>query len=227
MLVKPYNGTLIALRSFNVTPSGIAAPDNDADKLCDGKNYGEKTQFHTPWGGIKKQPVTIEAELDGIGKQLDAIVLDQRFLGIGGIIKQAAVWVMTEGVYSLVATCSFPCKNERVTVMPDSLIKNPQKIKLVISDTYTDNGNYMVCLGELACVTYPKNAVTKALLNRDAVVFKDPLCTELNPGLKHADIDSMKVPELKQWAQFLLDNTYKPDCLIVTFLKFSQFSTEY
>ena len=39
MLVKPYNGTLIALRSFKVTPSGIAAPDNDADKLCDGKNY--------------------------------------------------------------------------------------------------------------------------------------------------------------------------------------------
>ena len=216
MLVKPYNGTLIALRSFKVTPSGIAAPDNDADKLCDGKNYGEKTQFHTPWGGIKKQPVTIEAELDGIGKQLDAIVLDQRFLGTGGIIKQADVWVMTEGVYRLVATCSFPCKNERVTVMPDSLIKNPQKIKLVISDTYTDNGNYMVCLGELACLMYPEGAITKAKLNKDASVFNNPLCTTLKPGLKQSDIDSMKIPALKEWALYLQTHTDKPEALTVT-----------
>lgn len=216
MKVKPYNGTLIALRNIKITPSNIAAPDNDVDKICDGKNYGEKTQLHTPWGGIKKQPVTIEAELDGIGKQLDAIVLDQRNLLTGGILKDVSIWVMTEGVYRLFATRQFPCKNERVTVEPDTLFVNPQKIKLVISDTYTDNGNYVVCLGELACLMYPKSTITKAKLNQDAWVFNDPLCTTLKPGLKRSDIDNMKVPIMKEWAQYLQENSYNPDSLTVT-----------
>lgn len=153
--VAAYDGKVIPMKTPVAFPAGIGWENNDADKLIDGKNFGENTEFHTRWGGIPKQEVTLEAELEGRGMRMDQVVLDQRALGFGGIIKEATIWVQTGGAYQKVADVQSERKNGRLIVPLMIPVWHPEKIKIIITDTYSDNGGYQVCLGEMACVMLP------------------------------------------------------------------------
>jgi hypothetical protein len=203
-----YKGEVLSLNNLNVQPSNCPAPGNGVDKLTDGLNYGDKTLFHTPWTGMEKQDITFEADIDGNGKRLDQIILDQRFMGTLGIIKSATVWVMINGQYQKVEDLDLECSNGRLEVEPRVEIRNPEKIKLVIHDAYTDNGKYVVCLGELACVMLPDSVVTRRIVYNEGKVFADGLGLTLRKGLTKRNLENIKLPILKQYARQLFDKIY-------------------
>lgn len=191
-LVPALRGTVIPMKILKVTPPNAAEPGNDVDKISDGKNYGETTQFHTSWKGITKQDIILEAELEGAGKKLTTVALDQRYLGRGGIITKASLWVMKNGKYKKVANIQEKPISKRVLVQIKPAIKNPEKVKLVVTDAYSDNGNYMVCLGEMTCLTAPTEKLAKA-----SVVFVPNYVDEMRQGLEQKTSQSRLIPAIK------------------------------
>jgi hypothetical protein len=159
--VKAYNGTVIPMYGLTLTPSDCAAKQNGIDKMVDGINLGDYTEFHTPWGGMPKQDIVLEASLDGKGKQMDEFVLDQREAGMGGRMRTGTLWVMSKGKYRKVMDLDATMTNTRCTYVLPKPVKDPQRVKLVVTDSYSDNGNFMVCLGEWACIMHPQKAKMK------------------------------------------------------------------
>lgn len=208
--------TTITLKNISIQPKGIEHPNSGVQKIADGKKNGDFEIFHTLWWGISKQDITIEAELDGQNKKLDRIVLSPRGSGYNGIIKKASLWVMSGGSYKKLSDLEGELSNAPIIVEPDSPIKNPEKIKLIITDSYGDlnSDKYMVSLGELQCIMLGENAVTKAKLLHDAEIFSDLNGTSLKAKTGMKEIAAMKVPVLKEFATALYNKTYKPQNLI-------------
>lgn len=213
------NGTFIALRNITVSPANIAQQNSGIENIADGKCSADNEIFHTLWAGIPKQNITIEADLDGKGKRLDKVILSPRDYGVNGIVKKAELWIMSKERYQRVATIEADLTNEPIQIELDHAISNPQRIKLVITDSYGDRlGNvYMVSLGELECVMMSKDAVTRAQLLQDSKLFMGLTGVALKSDTKKSDIDKMMVPALKKLATQLFDHRYKADSLIANY----------
>lgn len=210
--------TRIALKNITLSPQGISQPGSGVEKITDGKRDAETEIFHTLWTGIQKQPITIEADLDGKSKRLDKIILSPRGTGANGIIKTAQVWVMEKDAYRKVTDVEAELTSAPYQIELEKSIQNPEKIKLVIEDTYgdvtTNSQLYMASLGELECVMLPEGAVTRAVLLEDARVFSDLIGTKLQPKIRKKDIAKMQVPQLKTLATQLLSKKYNPGLLL-------------
>ncbi len=208
--------TPIPLRNISVTPSGITQPQSGVYNIRDGKRGTDTEIFHTLWGGISKQPVIIEADLEGRGKRLDKVVLSPRANGHNGIIKSGEVWVMKKGVYTKVGDIDAHLSNAPLHLELEDPVRNPEKIKLVITDAYRDRRNrensdlYMVSLGELECVMLPEDAITRAKLVEDFKVFDDLLGIKLKPNIRRRAIRRLKIPLLRDLATQVNNNTYTP-----------------
>jgi len=212
-------GTLIPLKNITISPSNIAQSGSGIENIADGKHNGDGEIFHTLWEGIPKEDITIEADLDGKGRILDVINIVPRSNGVNGIIKKGQLWIMTKGKYQLIETIEGELSNAPYQIELDKAIKSPEKIKLVITDSYGDMGSarYMVSLGEIECTTLPEGAITKAMVLKDAEIFSDLTGTALKSNIKKKDIEKMKVPALKEFAKTLFNKTYKTGNLIAKY----------
>jgi len=214
------SSTLIPLKNIKLSPSGIEQPISGIENIVDGRRDSDADIFHTLWNGIPKQEIIIEADLDGKGKQLDKVVLSPRGTGINGIIKTAEVWVMKKGIYQKIAYVEAEPSNSPVQVELDEPIKNPEKIKLVITDAFTDRraGDlYMVSLGELECMMMPKGAITRARLLDEAQVFADLTGTALKPDIKRREISRLKIPAIRNLAMQLYKKKYNPGLRLASY----------
>ena len=204
---------LIPLRNITLSPSGIAQPYSGVNNIRDGKRDNDFEIFHTLWGGIPRQPVIIETELEGEDKRLDKVVLSPRGTGFNGIIKTAEVWVMERGLYNKIADLNADLSNAPLHLELDNPVKNPEKIKLIITDAYSDGRSgdvYMVSLGELQCVMLPEDAVTRAKLIEESKVFADLTGTKLNPKIHRKEIEELRIPIIRDLALLLYDKEYSP-----------------
>src|SRR6056297_3327885 len=168
-------GPLIHLENITVSPPNIAQPGSEIENIADGKHGGDGKIFHTRWEGIPKQDITIEADLVGKGKKLEVINILPRSNGLNGIIKAAQLWIMTKGEYQLIETIEGELSNSPIQIELEKPIMSPEKIKLVITDSYGDRGSdrYMVSLGEIECGRFPEGAITKTMIQKDAEVFSN------------------------------------------------------
>jgi hypothetical protein len=210
------NEILIPLRNITVFPAGIAQPGSGIEKINDDKSGVDNEIFHTLWEGIPKQNITIEADLDGKGKRLDKVILSPRAYGLNGIIKNAELWIMSKGIYQKVAAIEAELDNAPVQIELEHPVKDPSKVKLIITDSYGDRLGkvYMVSLGELECVMLSKDAVTKAQLLQDSKLFMGLTGVALKSDVKKKDIKKMKVPAVRKLATLLFEHRYLPDSLI-------------
>ncbi|WP_352421384.1 M60 family metallopeptidase [Proteiniphilum sp.] len=201
------------MKNITVSPSGITEPGSQVEKIADGKRDADTEIFHTLWSGIPRQPVIIEAGLEGSGKRLDKIILSPRGSGFNGVIKTAEVWVMEKGTYHKVADLNAGRSNTPVHLELDNPVKNPEKIKLVITDAYRERRSrdaYMVSLGELECVMLPADAITTPRLIEESNVFADLTGTKLKPNVRRKEIGRLKIPALRNLATQLYDEKYGP-----------------
>lgn len=211
--------TLVPLKDITVTPSAIAQPRSGVENIADGKRGVDSEIFHTLWNGIPQQPIVIEAALEGKGMRLDKVVLSPRGIGQNGIIKTAEVWVMEKGVYKKVADLDVELSNAPVHLELDRPVKNPQKIKLIVTDAYRDPRSrdlYMVSLGELECVMLPEDAITRAKLMEETKVFDDLVGTKLKANTKRREISKLKIPALRNLAMQLYDKEYEAGLRLTT-----------
>ncbi len=205
--------TLIPMENITLSPSDIAQPNSGVNNITDGRREKDSEIFHTLWDGISRQPVIIEADLKGKGKRLDKVLLSPRGIGLNGIIKTAEVWVMEKSVYRKVADLNPSLSNAPYHLELDKPIRNPQKIKLIITDTYRDRRSadtYMVSLGEMQCLMLPENAITRAKLDAECRVFADPAGTTLKPDIRMKDIKRLKIPAIRELALQLYEKKYSP-----------------
>ncbi len=216
---KNLNERLIALSNISVTPAGIEQRGSEIRHIADGKCHTDYEIFHTRWAGIPKQNITIEATLGGKGRRLDKVIISPRATGINGIIKTAELWIMTKGVYRKVANISAEPVNAPIQIEPDRPILNPEKIKLIIKESYNNisDKTYLVSLGELECVTMPEDAITQAQLIQLSNLLTGPTGIALKPEIRKKDIDKLKAPLLRDFATRLFENRYKPDSLIADY----------
>lgn len=213
--------TRIALKNITLSPEDIAQPFSGVENIADGKRTADSEIFHTLWSGIPKQNITIETDLDGKGKRLDKIVLSPRGTGLNGIIKTAELWVMQKSNYRKVADIEAEADNAPIHIEPEEPIRNPQKIKLIITDAYGDmrsgRDTYMVSLGEMECLMLPDDAVTRSKLLAEAAVFADETGTKLKPGIGKKQIAKLKIPALKLLATQIYNKTYNPGALLAEY----------
>jgi len=209
---------MIPLKNITVSPIGIAQPGSGVENIADGKCSTDSEIFHTLWSGIPKQDITIEAGLQGKGKRLDKIILTPRSNGGNGIIKTAEVWIMIKGEYKKITTIHAELSNEPILIEPDTPIRNPQKIKLVITDSYGDmySDKYMVSLGDLECQTIAENDIRQSQLLDDSQLFTNTGLA-LNTNVTESAILKMKVPVLKKLATELYHHTYQPGGMIADY----------
>lgn len=206
--------TSISLSNITVSPANIAQSGSEIKNISDGKNAADSTIFHTLWGGITKQDITIEADLSGKGYRLDKIVVSPRANGYNGIIKHADLWIKSNGKYKKVYTIDAGASNSAINIELKKSIYYPEKIKMVIYDTYCPENTYMVSLGEIECIMLPENSVTREKLVKDSKIFSDLTGTSLKSGIEMSDINKMKVGVLKDYATKLLNKTYSPKNMI-------------
>lgn len=210
---------LIPLKNITVLPANISQWGSGIEKIADGKCSTDYEIFHTRWSGMSHQNISINADLEGKGKQLDKVILYPRSIGQNGIIKEGTLWVMAKGKYQKIADINGELNNTPIEIELNKPILNPEKIRLIITDSYGDlqSNLYVVSLGELECVMLPKDAITKAILSKDAEVFSDLTGVALKPTVTMAMIQKMKAPALKAFATRLYNHNYKPDSLIGNF----------
>lgn len=208
-------GTLISLRNITVSPERISHPGSGIENIADGKRDVDH-MFHTRWGGIPKTNITIEAAMKGKRKRLDKIILSPRSSGLNGIIKSAKLFIFSKGKYRYIDTIEGTLSNSPIQFELESPIKNPKKIKLVITDSYADRNSdlYMVSLSELECVMLPVGTITRSKVVKDAKLFSNLEGTSLKINVKKNDIEKMKVPTLKKLANEIYNNNYNPESLI-------------
>jgi len=214
---KTNKEALISLKNITVSPADIVQAGSGIEKVADGNRANDFEMFHTLWAGISKQNITIEADLDGKEKRLDKVILLPRANGENGIIKSADLWIMVKGNYQKIASIEAELSNAPILIELAQKIKNPEKIKLVITDSYGDrNSNrYMVSLGELECVMMAEDAITTAKVLKDSELFSDLTGVALKPDVKRRNINEMKVPALKKLATDIYNDTYRPDSLLI------------
>ena len=212
---------LIDLKNITLSPAVIAQRGSGIKNIADGKRDNDLQIFHTLWSGIPKQPITIEADLVGAGKRLDKIVLSPRSNGLNGIIKSAEVWVMQKKKYIRIGKIDGELSNAPQEIELSKPIQDPQKIKVVITDTYGDlNTNsdvYLVSLGELECYQLPADAVTQTKLSSDMMVFADLTGSTLKSSIRKKDIAKMQIPAMKNLAEQLLEKKYTPGKLMAEY----------
>ena len=216
--LKQNTKLLIPLTNITVSPANISQQGSGVEKIADGKCTTDNEIFHTLWAGIPKQKITIEADLRGKGKRLDKIILSPRASGGNGIIKTAELWIKIKGEYKKITTIHAELSNEPILIEPDTPIRNPQKIKLVITDSYGDmySDKYMVSLGDLECRTLSKNEIRQSQLHDDSQFFTNTGLS-LNSNVTESDIRKMKVPVLKKLATELYHHTYQPGAMIADY----------
>ena len=202
---------VISLKNITVFPANIAQPGSGVEKIADGKCATDSEIFHTLWAGIPRQDITIEADLVGKGKRLDKIIVTPRAVGGNGVIKTAVLWIMSKGEYKKITTIHAELNNDPIQIEPDIPIRNPQKIKLVITDSYGDmySNLYIVSLGELECLTMSDTDIRQSQFINDSQLFTNKGFS-LKPEVTESDIRKMKVPVLKKLATELYQHTYKP-----------------
>ena len=213
------NKILIPLTHITVSPAGIAQPGSGIQKIADGKLNTDYEIFHTRWAGIPKQNITVEATVKGEGRRLDKVIIWPRGDGENGIIKRAALWIMAKGRYKKIADIEADLSNVPLEIELDEPVSNPEKLKLVITDSYGDRSSnfYMVSLGEVECVMLPANAVTRAQLLKDAELFTGTAAVSLKKEVTKGDIMKMKVEALKKYALQLHNGFYDPGARLSDF----------
>lgn len=211
-----YKKTQIPLYNIVLTPANIAQPGSGVEKIADTKRTGEYNLFHTLWGGIPRQNICIEADMQGKGKRLDKIILSPRAIGLNGVIKTAELWVMEKGKYRKIKTIHAELSNIPVQIELEKPIWNAQKIKLLITDSYGEinTNRYMVSLGELECLTLPDDAIRESDVLNDTKLFANGTLS-LKPEVTEEAIGKMKVPALKKLAASLYNHSYQPGALKV------------
>jgi len=209
---------LIPLTNITVSPADIAQPGSGVEKIADGKRSADSEIFHTLWVGIPRQDITIEAGLQGKGKRLDKIILSPRASSGNGVIKTVEIWVMVNGEYKKITTIHAELSNQPIQIEPDTPIRNPQKIKLVITDSYGDmySDKYMVSLGDLECRTMAPDEIRQSELSGDSHLFENTGLA-LKSKVTESDIRKMKVPVLKKLATKLFLHTYQPGALMADY----------
>lgn len=216
--VSPATPLRIALTNISVAPAGIAQPGSGVGNITDGKTSSDREIFHTLWSGIPKQPITVEADLEGKGKRLDKIVLSPRQTGLNGIIKTAQVWIMEKGAYRKVADIENEPSNNPSAIELDVPIYNPEKIKLIVTDAYnqipSEKETYLVSLGELECFTLPDDVITRAKLLKETALFADATATKLKPGVGGKEIEKLTIPAIRELASKIHRKTYDPGGLL-------------
>lgn len=211
--------TTISLENITLSPSGISHPISGIENIIDGKRDSDSEIFHTLWTGIPKQPITIEADLDGKNKRLDKIIISPRGIGLNGIIKNAELWVMYKNEYHKIENIvDSELSNAPVQIELETPIQNPQKIKLIITDAHGDvlsqSNNYMVSLGEMECLMLPADAITRAKLLQEASIFTDLTGTKLKSNISKKDIEKLKIPAIKTLATEIFNKKYTPGLLL-------------
>lgn len=210
------NKYLIPLTNISLTPANIAQQGSGVDKIADGKRTSESNLFHTLWRGIPRQNICIEANMQGQGRRLDKIVLSPRATGLNGVIKTAELWIMAKGKFQKIKTIHAELSNMPVQIELENPIMNPQKIKLLITDSYGDMSSklYMVSLGELECLTLPDDAIRESAFRNDIKLFTTGTLS-LKPEVTEETISKMSVPALKELATALYNHSYQPGALKV------------
>lgn len=211
-----YKKSQIPLYNIVLTPTDIAQPGSGVEKIADTKKTGEYNLFHTLWKGIPRQDISIEADMQGKGKRLDKIILSPRATGLNGVIKTAELWIMEKGKYQRIKTIHAELSNMPVQIELEKPIWNPQKIKLLITDSYGDMNSklYMVSLGELECLTLPDDAIRESAFRNDIKLFTTGTLS-LKPEVTEETISKMSVPALKKLATALYNHSYQPGALKV------------
>lgn len=212
-----YDKLCIKLTNITVFPSNIAQPGSGIEQISDEKCQADNNLFHTLWNGIPKQDLCIEANLQGKGKRLDKIVLSPRATGLNGIIKTAEVWIMVKGTYQKITTTHAKLRNKPIEIVLEKSIRNPQKIKVNILDSYGDRNSdlYMVSLGELECLTL-KSPKQQSILLKDEKLFTNAGLA-LIPDATLSSIRKIKTSALKTLATELYHHTYQPGAFVAEY----------
>lgn len=219
LIGQPAANLLIPLSDITLSPAGIAQPGSGIQKIADGKFNSDAEIFHTLWEGISKQDITIEATIHGKGKRLDKILVRPRGDGENGIIKSAGIWIMSKGRYRKVAQIEAELSNSPIEIELSKPILNPEKLKLVISDSYGDQntGRYMVSLGEVECIMLTESAVTRTQLLQEAKIFSNKIGTKLRRNVTIREIQSLKRGLIRDFALQLYNNSYKPQARLANY----------
>ena len=194
-----YTGTELKLSNLQVYPADLLDTNNDINKMTDGKCI-DKYSYGFPWSKEKHEPITIIADIDGIGKRLDQVVIEQRYISYRGLINEAEIWVMTKGSYQKIAHTKLNNINERMFFSLIEPIFNPSKIKVIIkgSEDFDSIRSDKIFLGDLVCLTL--NDPVKIILERFSDLFEDKSGATMKKAILKNDIRSIQVPILVEVA---------------------------
>ncbi|WP_010662651.1 M60 family metallopeptidase [Marinilabilia salmonicolor] len=191
--------------SATLTPSDKYQPGANIQNSIDGDL---SSIYHSPWVGLQDgTSISFEFTLNPEDADIiNYIVLHPRVTGINGVIKTASIWVSTKSNadYVKMADIEAPRNNNPVTVFFDSPVIEPQRIKIVVTDAYSQDDNYYVSLAEFEC--YESKSMSS--LENDQVFFTDETFSELEPGFSMQDLSAISNPFLQNIAAYLLSERY-------------------
>lgn len=195
----------IKIQQASITPAEEYQSGEDILKSIDGQY---STIYHSRWSGMQaNSSLTMEFIVDPSDAAIaNYIVLHPRTSGMNGIIKSATVWISTaeNSAYSKIGTISAPLSNNPVVVYFSHPVINPRKLKIEVTDTYSQDSKYYVSLAEVECYeSRTLNSVTE-----DMKWFTDKTFSELVPGVGLNDIAEIKNPFIQNIATYLLINKY-------------------
>lgn len=195
--IKLLNATLI--------PSNMYQNGEGIEKSIDGV---VSTIYHSPWQGIQaNSPLTLEYTLDPADATIvNYVVLHPRTNGINGIIREATIWVSTaeNPGYIQVGNITAANSNNPVAVYFSTPVVNPRKIKIVVTDSYSQDSKYYVSLAEFECY----ESKTLNSVGEDMLWFTDMTFSELKAGVSLNDVAKIKNPFIQNIATYLIAKKY-------------------
>jgi hypothetical protein len=200
--VPDISGSLVIIPDKKIKVSSAQASEaqqgEDAGKSIDGNT---SSWYHSHWHNTKF-PVTLTYYLDN-AEVLDYIVYYPRTdMGNNGNFEEIEVWVSTasnpefvkKGVYN------FYGKSSPSGIHFPENIKSPKAVRFVIKSGV--NG-FASCSEMEFYVKGEQISIPR--------IFTDETCSELRPGIKKQDMDSISNPFFQRLATLLLNNTYSKE----------------
>ena len=205
-----YSGERIALSNFQISPSSKSDSANSVLKISDGKCSHERSYYFN-WDTQNPRPITLEADLDGMGKRLDQIVIEQQWASSLGLIKQVEIWVMTTNSYRKLTDATLMDTGGRFFLYLKEPIVNPKKIKLIIRGSESNYGP-RIYLGDLVCLML--NVPVKNSLAHFTNLFEDERGIRLKPNVAFEKENDLQWPIFSKVMESFQDNPSNANQLI-------------
>ncbi len=193
---------------LNVVSAALAPPElfQPRERIDNAVDGDLTTLFHSPWSGIAPNtPLSLTFYLEPGVEEISYIVLTPRTTGVNGIIRAGAVAVKRAGEtdFKEVETFRFRRTHQAGYVNFNPPIKNPEAVRVTVTDAYSQDQRYYVSLAQ-----FEAYAAARTEDHPDYRLFTDVTFSELADGITQQDIDGIQNSVLKTIAQQLFDGTY-------------------